>query len=398
MSRISLIQRRMPIVDQPRGKRHNGSGETSGESLFSRLCLIPSGRLRVPSLETPPAEGSTHKVVFGDRMLYPRIERRVCGLRPLAWMCCDARWLEGARPDTSWCGALCEDLYVTIRKPGGASLVRRRTPSRVAHIRRLRNKSKEVDAPVLKRWHLVEKLLLTLPSVTAVAALYFTAGALDATRDQIIVSEQGQITERFGKALEQLGSDVIITRLGGIYALERLAIDSPRDHLTIVDVLSSYVRERAPIGDSCGKSSRPPTDIQAAVTVLARRIVDPTVAQQPIDLRAACLANVDFSGGWTFGDVRVPGRSIDPSMENRDRDRDGVFETQVFGDFRNANLADSDLTNAVLHNAMLEGVNLTQAKLTRGTYSRRTFNDRIVVGRAGVYLNDALVGAQEVFK
>jgi hypothetical protein len=59
------------------------------------------------------------------------------------------------------------------------------------------------------------------------------------------LSQQGQITDRYTKAIEQLGSDKLDVRLGGIYALERLAIDSARDHPTVVEVLSAFVREHS---------------------------------------------------------------------------------------------------------------------------------------------------------
>src|SRR3954447_13018885 len=42
------------------------------------------------------------------------------------------------------------------------------------------------------------------------------------------LSRAGQITERFTRAIDQLGSTQLDVRLGGIYALERLARDSPR--------------------------------------------------------------------------------------------------------------------------------------------------------------------------
>jgi hypothetical protein len=35
-------------------------------------------------------------------------------------------------------------------------------------------------------------------------------------------------------------------RLGAIYALERIAYDSPRDHWPIIEVLTAYVRQNAP--------------------------------------------------------------------------------------------------------------------------------------------------------
>lgn len=53
------------------------------------------------------------------------------------------------------------------------------------------------------------------------------------------------ITERFSKAVEQLGSDKIEVRLGGIYALERIAQDSDRDHWTIMEVLTSFIQEKS---------------------------------------------------------------------------------------------------------------------------------------------------------
>jgi membrane protein implicated in regulation of membrane protease activity len=59
------------------------------------------------------------------------------------------------------------------------------------------------------------------------------------------LTQQGQITERYTKAIEQLGSGKLDVRLGGIYALERIATDSERDHPTVVEVLSAFVREHS---------------------------------------------------------------------------------------------------------------------------------------------------------
>jgi Pentapeptide repeats (8 copies) len=102
------------------------------------------------------------------------------------------------------------------------------------------------------------------------------------------VIEQGHITDRYTKAIEQLGKldgdkPNIEVRLGAIYALERIAFDSPRDHWTIMEVLTAYVRQNAPIpSNSTGPiqqdlfpstttSEGPRTDIQAILTVLGRR-------------------------------------------------------------------------------------------------------------------------------
>jgi uncharacterized protein YjbI with pentapeptide repeats len=51
-----------------------------------------------------------------------------------------------------------------------------------------------------------------------------------------------RITELYSKSVEQLGSDKAPVRLGGLYALERLAQDNPRQQQTIVNVLCAYLR------------------------------------------------------------------------------------------------------------------------------------------------------------
>jgi hypothetical protein len=60
------------------------------------------------------------------------------------------------------------------------------------------------------------------------------------------LNRQGQITDRFTHAIDQLGEDKVEIQLGGIFALERIARDSPPDRGPIVEVLTAYVREHAP--------------------------------------------------------------------------------------------------------------------------------------------------------
>ncbi|GGT11143.1 pentapeptide repeat-containing protein [Nonomuraea spiralis] len=51
-----------------------------------------------------------------------------------------------------------------------------------------------------------------------------------------------RVTELYTKAVEQLGNAQAPVRLGGLYALERLAQDTPALRQTIVDVICSYLR------------------------------------------------------------------------------------------------------------------------------------------------------------
>jgi hypothetical protein len=112
------------------------------------------------------------------------------------------------------------------------------------------------------------------------------------------VAVQGQVTERYTKAIEQLGSDKLDVRVGGIYALERVARDSPRDRPTIMEVLAVFIRDHS--GEQwppaeCGaeppeRTTRP--DVQAAATVIGRRQAQPDDPR--INLRAAIFAKADL--------------------------------------------------------------------------------------------------------
>ena len=116
-------------------------------------------------------------------------------------------------------------------------------------------------------------LALLAGGIAVVGAIY--------TARTFALNRAGQITERFTRAVDQLGNDKLDVRLGGIYALERVARESDADHRPIVFVLAAYAREhsRWPPADPCQASQNtdPPEageDIKAIVAVLRRRKVE----------------------------------------------------------------------------------------------------------------------------
>jgi hypothetical protein len=136
----------------------------------------------------------------------------------------------------------------------------------------------------------------------------FAAGALWLTGRSFTLSREGQVTDRYTKAIEQLGSDKLDVRIGGIYALERVARDSVRDHPTVVEVLSAFVREhsREPLpadyelgADAAERRMRP--DVQAALTVIGRR--DARYDRQRVDLRRGLLIGprLNLRGAYLVG-------------------------------------------------------------------------------------------------
>jgi uncharacterized protein YjbI with pentapeptide repeats len=62
---------------------------------------------------------------------------------------------------------------------------------------------------------------------------------------QTDADRQRRITETFSKAIEQLGSEKIEVRLGGVYSLERISKESPNDYWTIMENVAAFIRERS---------------------------------------------------------------------------------------------------------------------------------------------------------
>jgi hypothetical protein len=193
------------------------------------------------------------------------------------------------------------------------------------------------------------------------------------------LTQQGQITDRYTKAIEQLGGDKLDVRLGGIYALERIATDSERDHPTVVEVLSAFVREHSQpstgdddnVGDdSSGPLAPPPepvkrestADVQAAVTVLGRLPQRRHVTRG--NLKGAHLegANLDDANleGATLADAHLEGASLDWA----NLQRANLQRAHLAGAYlQHAHLAGADLGMANLEGALLGGAILRGAHL-----------------------------------
>ena len=84
-----------------------------------------------------------------------------------------------------------------------------------------------------------------------VIGLYYTWRRVTIAEKELKVSQEGQITERFTRAVDQLGAidqfgnPAIEIRLGGIYALERISKESKEDYWPIMEILTAYVRKNS---------------------------------------------------------------------------------------------------------------------------------------------------------
>ena len=205
---------------------------------------------------------------------------------------------------------------------------------------------------------------------------------------------RGQVTDRYTKAIEQLGSGELDVRIGGIYALEGVARDSATDHPTVMVVLTAFVREHSrepwPPPDSprttwitwrgrfrAGgrpqeRSARP--DIQAAVTVLGRR--DARRDIQPIHLNGADLTATDLRDANLGGADLTEATLRDADLTRADlagatlRDADLTRADLTEATPRRADLGGADLAEAILRSVDLRGADLHAATLTSATLTR----------------------------
>jgi hypothetical protein len=243
----------------------------------------------------------------------------------------------------------------------------------------------------------VRTQLLTLGAgVFAAGALIFTARnftlsrhSVELQRQTFELTEQGQVTDRYTRAIEQLGSDRLDVRIGGIYALESVARDSARNHPTVMEVLTAFIREhsheswppRESHADMPAQALRP--DVQAAVTVVGRRYANRDVAR--IDLRGADLRWASLIGAELH--------SANLSNANMTGVDFGGADLGM-ADLRNANLTDSRL-RANLTGAYLTGADLSGAKLSGAVLIGADLTDAdLGAAKCGGLLRADLTGAR----
>jgi hypothetical protein len=196
-----------------------------------------------------------------------------------------------------------------------------------------------------------------LAGVFVLAGLYSSVQTFD-------LSREGQITDRFTKAIEQLGAldssgnPKIEVRLGGIYALERIARDSDRDYGVIMEVLTAYVRKESPRDKFAPRDATRTLreDIQAILTVIGRREANKRVV---INLTGANLFRAELHGAdlsWAgLGGTDLRGAQL----SGADLSQADLNET----DLRGANLSGADLSAAFLLGATLNQAQLDKADL-----------------------------------
>ncbi|NBM15934.1 pentapeptide repeat-containing protein [Streptomyces sp. GC420] len=227
------------------------------------------------------------------------------------------------------------------------------------------------------------------------------------TRTELQIAEQAQVTTRFNVAVTHLGSSSADVRFGGIYALERIMQDSPRDQPRVIAVLSAYVRTHAPapaggfprlkVGE-VPPPGRP--DVTAVTEVLAERPPGQD-GQEKINWRNSDLRGLELStqrhgkerGGDPSAARHLP--FADADLSGADLQRATLTGVNLHGalcsgtilalasfldvDLREARLYGADLTRAFLQDVRLGSADLSDASLVDASLSGTDFTEVLLV-------------------
>lgn len=199
---------------------------------------------------------------------------------------------------------------------------------------------------------------------------YVTWRRLTLGEAQLLAVQDTQVTDRYAKAVEQLGNLSLDVRLGGIYALERIARNSAVDMGPIIEILGAFARGRSPWPPRMpGQFTEQapikivPTlairaaDVQAAVIVLGRmvRLDQPRLRLHTTDLRRARMYRIDIQDALLGNSNLRSARFYDTNLMGADLG--GI-------DLRDSYLMRADLSKVNLRGADLRGAQLDGAKLT----------------------------------
>jgi hypothetical protein len=217
--------------------------------------------------------------------------------------------------------------------------------------------------------------------IAAILAVLGTAGGLWYTIRTYRLARQGQLTEQYTKAIEQLSNASKVIRMGGIYALEQTTRQSAEYRHTVIDVLAAYIRVRSPWRPSPGPRSRamrwsrpvdraesaepasPEPDIRVALSVL-RHLVQ-IVGKRDLDLSYSDLSGADLMGMYLL-DARLNGANLMGAKLN------GAY------------MVGADLQGALLTNAQFYKADFTDVRLQRGQTSPEALNADDVTGLKSV--------------
>jgi hypothetical protein len=205
---------------------------------------------------------------------------------------------------------------------------------------------------------------------------------LRVSQETLRATQDGHLTDRFSRAVEQLGSDKIDVRIGGLHALRRIAEQSPDERDAVISIQAAYLRTHLrwpPAGPGTTPADTPLRDVRT----LEERAADSQVALTSLGI--LCIDRRERWVNLSHLDLRVA-------------DCDGLFLNELNLDetfaegvtcyhtnftlssligavFRRATLTTAILARAQCRSADFRGARLIHADLRAGLFEKADFRE-----------------------
>ena len=226
----------------------------------------------------------------------------------------------------------------------------------------------------------VRNLGLVLGGVIAVVLAVWRSKVAER---QAETAQEGLRNERYQTGAKMLGNTVLSVRLGGIYALQRLAEEHAADyHVQIMRLFCGFVRNLEPSG--AGKDEPIREDAQAIMEAIAacherNRDVERKAGFR-LDLRGAQLlraflsdlnlSNANFNGAH-LSNANLMGANLYHAML--------LMANLTGANLVGANLSKAWLAGGDLSGARLHSANLSDARLSGANFSRANLSEATLV-------------------
>ena len=198
-----------------------------------------------------------------------------------------------------------------------------------------------------------------------------------AAHRQVETAEKGLLNERYQRGAEMLGNDVLAVRLGGIYALQRLAKEQPGEyHVQIMRLLCAFVRnptvdrteepglDRHQDGEAAEThqndgGARPRQDVEAVMEAIATR------SKIGIELERDAEFTLDLRGAELGGLNLINLKEVNLSSANLSFANLSSINLRPYSDMSYIHAVNVDLTDACLVDVDLSVARFWGADLSR---------------------------------
>ena len=190
------------------------------------------------------------------------------------------------------------------------------------------------------------------------------AGAQAETAQQSLdMAKQSLRNERYQQGTAMLGNEILTVRLGGVYALSRLAAEYPEEyHVQVMEVLCAFIRNPTPMHEyETGQALR--EDVQAALIRIGHR-GDQGLAIEKCSFYWLDLYHAELTTANLRSAQLASANLVTTNLARTNLVAADLSEARCTrANFHEADLILANLSGAALDGADLSAANLSRAKL-----------------------------------